>query len=64
MHTRGGRRYRSVQTGFTVVELVIVLVVLAVCVALILPMFGRARTTQISMKCSTQIRGIMQVLCK
>ncbi len=61
MNTRGRcRHHRSVQSGFTVVELFIVLVVLAVCVALILPMFGRARTTQIAMKCSTQIRGIMQ----
>ncbi len=61
MQTRGRQLRGSNGSGFTVIELLIVLIVAAVVVALVFPTLGKARRTgPRHVKCATYIRGIMQ----
>ena len=52
----------SVKRGFTLVELLVVIGIIALLIAILLPALARARAQANAVKCATQMRGIGQSL--
>lgn len=51
-------RFRSVRRGFTLLEMLIVIVILAILVGLIVPMISRATVSANTAKCASNLRQI------
>ena len=56
------RRNVSLRRGFTLVELLVVIGIIALLIAILLPALARARAQANAVKCATQMRDIGQAL--
>ena len=46
--------------GFTLIELLVVIAIIAILIAILLPALGKARGSSRQIKCSAQVRGLVQ----